>query len=84
MLCDTNILIYYAAEPGDMICAPFVDRSDAIIASVSRIEVLGFPGFRQLPVQQQDRLQEIISSLVEAPLDEAIIQRAIILRSRKK
>lgn len=43
MLCDSSILIY-AADPNDSRCAQFVERDDAAIASVSRIEVLGFAG----------------------------------------
>ncbi len=48
MLCDSNILIY-AADPDDTCCAPYVQSDDAVIAVVSRIEVLGFPGFGNLP-----------------------------------
>ena len=55
MVCDTNILIY-AAEPGDVLCAPFIESPDAVIASVTRIELLGFPGFGQLAPERQARL----------------------------
>jgi len=58
MLCDSNILIY-AADPDDTCCAPFAARDDAVIASVSRIEVLGFPGFGSLSPERRARLQEI-------------------------
>ena len=54
MVCDTNILIY-AAEPGDVVCAPFVESPDAVIASVTRIELPGFPGFCQLAPEAQAR-----------------------------
>lgn len=47
MVCDSNILIY-AAEPDDVLCLPFVERPDAMIASITRIEVLGFPRFGTL------------------------------------
>ena len=83
MVCDTNILIY-AGEPGDVLCAPFVESPDALIASVTRIEVLGFPGFGHLAPERQARLHEIVATTVEAPLDDEIIRRAIILRQQKK
>ena len=68
MLCDSNILIY-AAEPGDAVCAPYVERAEAVIASVTRIEVLGFPGFAALSAERQARLREVVNSLLEAALD---------------
>ena len=83
MICDTNILIY-AAEPGDILCAPFVESPDAVIASVTRIEVLGFPGFSKLSADRQNKLQEIIATTVEIPMDGDIIKRAITLRQQKK
>jgi predicted nucleic acid-binding protein len=83
MLCDSNILIY-AAEPGDMLCLPFVQRPEAIIASVIRVEVLGFPRFDALPQERKDMLKAIVSSCVEVSLDEEIILRAIDLRRQKK
>ena len=83
MVCDTNILIY-AGEPGDVLCLPFVESPDALIASVTRIEVLGFPGFGHLAPERQARLHEIVATTVEAPLDDEIIRRAIILRQQKK
>ena len=64
MLCDSNILIY-AADPDDRLCAPFAEREEAAIASVSRIEVLGFPGFGNLSADRRTRLHEIVFSMVE-------------------
>lgn len=83
MLCDSNILIY-AAEPGNSRCAIFVEREDAAISCVTRIEVLGFPGWKDLSNDRQARLQEIIHSLVELPLSGEIIQQAIGLRQQRK
>ena len=83
MVCDTNILIY-AAEPGDVVCAPFVESPDAVIASVTRIELLGFPGFGQLAPERQERLREIVATTVEVPLDDGIIRSAILLRQQRK
>lgn len=83
MLCDSNILIY-AADPDDTRCAPFAERDDAAIASVSRIEVLGFPGFGNLSEDRRARLHDIVASIVESELNERVIQRAIALRQQKK
>ena len=83
MVCDSNILIY-AAEPGDILCASFVESPDAMIASVTRIEVLGFPGFAKLTADRQARLREIVATTLEAPLDEDIIHRSIAIRQYKK
>lgn len=83
MVCDSNILIY-AAEPGDVLCHPIVQRPDALIASITRIEVLGFPRFGMLTNEQQALLKTLVASTIEAPLDDDIIQRAITLRQQKR
>lgn len=83
MLCDSNILIY-AAELGDTVCVPYVEHAEAAIATVTRIEVLGFPGFTALSSERQTRLREVVDSLLELPLDGRVIQHAIALRQRKK
>lgn len=83
MLCDSNILIY-AADPEDTRCRAIVEREDAAIAGISRIEVLGFPGFGNLSADRQTRLQAMVASLVELPLDERVILRAIALRQQEK
>jgi toxin FitB len=83
MLCDSNIIIY-AADPADTRCAQFVERDDAAIASMTRIEVLGFPGFGNLSAEQQQRLREIITSMVELQLDESVIERAILIRQQRR
>jgi predicted nucleic acid-binding protein len=83
MLCDSNILIY-AAEPDDTYCAPFVERADAAISSVSRIEVLGFHGFGSLSQDQQQRLRDIVGTMIELRLDDRVIERAITLRQQRR
>jgi predicted nucleic acid-binding protein len=82
MICDSNILIY-AAEPGDTLCLPYARRADAMLASVTRIEVLGFPKFGLLSVQRKTELHTLVANTTELPLDEEIIQRAIQLRQQK-
>src|SRR5665213_2535760 len=83
MLCDSNILIY-AADPDDTRCAPFVERDDAFISIISRIEVLGFPGWSKLSEDRRARLHEIVTSMLELELNEQVIQRAITLRQQRK
>ena len=83
MLCDSNILIY-AADPDDTLCVPFTEDADATIAGVSRIEVLGFPGFGSLSEDRRTRLQALVASMVELEMNERVIQEAITLRQQKK
>jgi len=83
MLCDSNILIY-AADPHDTRCGSFVERDDAAIATVSRIEVLGFPGFANVSEDHRQRLREIVDSMVQLGLDERVIERAITLRRQRR
>jgi hypothetical protein len=83
MVCDSNILIY-AGEPGDSLCLPYVEHAEAMIASVTRIEVLGFPRFGLLSAAQRAQLQTLVTSTIELPLDEEVIRRAIPLRQQRK
>lgn len=83
MLCDSNIVVY-AAEPGDVVCSSFLTDERAMIASVTRIEVLGFPGFSSLGSDRQDRLHSLVTSTTEAALDDEVILRAVALRQQKK
>jgi len=83
MICDSNIIIY-AAESGDALCLPYLQRADAMIASVTRIEVLGFPKFGGLSLERQSLLRALLASTTELALDEEIIQQSIQLRQQKK
>lgn len=51
---------------------------------MSRIEVLGFPGFGSLSEDRRHRLQEIVASMIELHLYEEVIQRAIALRQQRR
>ena len=83
MLCDSNILIY-AADPADTRCVTFAEREDAAIASISRIEVLGFHGLAALPEDRRTRLHEIVGSMVQLELSESVIQQAVALRQQRR
>ncbi len=82
MICDSNILIY-AAEPGDTVCQPYVEKAEAMISSVTRIEVLGFPRFSALSPYQQVRLKTLVASTMEIVLEADIISQAILPRQQK-
>lgn len=43
MVLDTNIVIY-ACQPGGAMLSPWTGSSDAVVASVTRVEALGFCG----------------------------------------
>jgi hypothetical protein len=84
MLCDSNILIYAAESNNTMNLDVYLQHPEACIASVTKIEVLGFPGFARLDSERQDKLQKIVASLTVLPLDEMVIKRAITLRQKRK
>src|SRR6478609_2387327 len=83
MVCDSNILIY-AAEPGDVLCQPYLQKPEAMISCVTRIEVLGFPRFHLLSSAHQAKLRALVASTTELALDEDVILRAILLRQQQK
>lgn len=62
MLLDSNILIY-AAEPEGAFLSRWVEVAAACLATVSHIEVLGFPRWRLLDEMQRDRLELLVGAL---------------------
>lgn len=83
MLCDSNILIY-AAHPTDTICDNFIATRGLAIASVTRIEVLGHPGFSEMSDESKQRLRDLLSSLDNLALSDDIIERLIALRQLRR
>ena len=83
MLLDSNILIY-AAEPEGAFLSRWVEDAAACLATVSRIEVLGFPRWHLLDEMRRARLELLVGALPELPLDDRIAARAIELRRQKK
>ena len=83
MLCDSNILIY-ASHPADTVCNEFISSRGVAIASVTRIEVLGYPGFVEMSDRSKQRLHDLLSSLDEFELTEDIIERAIAVRQMQR
>ena len=74
MLLDSNILIY-AAEPEGAFLSRWVEDAAACLATVSRIEVLGFPRWHLLDEMRRARLELLVGALPELPLDDRIAAR---------
>ena len=83
MLLDSNILIY-AAEPGGEFLDPWVESAAACFASVTRIEVLGFPRWHLLDEARRTRLEILLGTLPELSLDNPVIAMAVASRREKK
>ena len=79
MLFDSNIIIY-GVEPEGAFLSPWFAISDACIASVTRIETLGFPRWFSLDEPRQSRLESTVEGMALLPLDAEITERAIDLR----
>jgi hypothetical protein len=75
MLLDSNILIY-AAEPEGAFLSRWVEDAAACLATVSRIEVLGFPRWHLLDETRRARLELLVGALPELPLDNRIVARS--------
>lgn len=80
MLLDTNIVIH-ACQPGGDWLAPWTHHPDAAIASVTRIEALGFAG---ISTAEETAILDFVSSGPTCALDDEVIERAIQLRQQKK
>lgn len=80
MLLDTNIIIYACKPDGEWL-SKWTDDPDAAIASVSRVEALGF---HRISVEEDAAIRRVIATSVGYPLDDEIIERAIALRQGKR
>lgn len=80
MLLDTNIGID-ACQPGGGWLAPWTSDPDAAIASVTRIEALGFPG---ISPEEEAAILDFVNASPTYPLDDEVIEQAIQLRQQKK
>ena len=80
MLLDTNILIY-ACQPGGEWLSVWTEDAEAAIASVSRVEALGF---HRITGEEEVAIRRFITASVSYPLDEEVIERATALRQQKK
>lgn len=83
MVLDSNILIYFV-EPEGAFLSAWVEDPVACLATVARIEVLGFPGWHQLEESKRVRLEELVTALPELRLIRRVSECAIELRRAKK
>lgn len=80
MLLDTNIVIY-ACRPGGEWLAPWTEHPQACIASVTKIEALGFASIKP---DEELAIRELFGSCIVHALDEAVIDRAVPVRRGPK
>ena len=80
MLLDTNIVIY-ACQPGGGWLTPWTSDPVASIASVTRIEALGFAG---ISPDEKAAILGFINASPTYPLGDEVIELAIQLRQQKK
>src|SRR5438105_1721650 len=66
MVIDSNILIY-------AFLSRWVEDPAACLASVSRIEVLGFPRWNALDEARKAKLEALVGAMLQLPLDPAAI-----------
>jgi toxin FitB len=79
-LIDTNLIIY-AAQPNFHWLLPTIKTPDSAVATVSRIEVLGFKGIQP---REAAFFLRYFASIQQFPLSEDIILKAIDIRQQKK
>ena len=80
MLLDSNILIY-SAEEGEPRLDAILARSDLAVASVSRIETLGY---HRMSDTERHGLEEAIARMTVLALEAAVVGRAISIRQERK
>ena len=79
MICfDTNIIIYLG---NGTLHEDILNAELICYASVTRIESLGYPDI--LSAEEQ-RIEELLITMTEIPLNEPILQAAVHLRQLKK
>ncbi|TMP98147.1 MAG: type II toxin-antitoxin system VapC family toxin [Verrucomicrobia bacterium] len=80
-LLDTKLLIDAFAGRSDSVRAITSARTASLewigYSSITRLEVLGFPG---LNAADEIGLRNLLAQLSEAPIDDAVIERAIEIR----
>ena len=77
-MLDTNIIIYACKQGGDWLNT-WTEDPTAAIASVSRVEALGY---HRITGDENVALRRFFSSSPSYPLDDEVIERAIALRKQ--
>jgi toxin FitB len=80
MLLDSNIIIE-SCKPGREWLSPWTDHPDAAIASVTKVETLGFTGIDR---REESSIRAYLDHCLSCPLDNEIIERAIVIRQQRK
>ncbi len=80
MLLDTNIVIH-ACQPNGEWLSEWTDDPSAAIASVTRLEALGFPGISR---EEEAALRAFLADSICHALDDPVIERAISLRQVRR
>jgi predicted nucleic acid-binding protein len=83
MLVDSNIIIY-AVQPENTFLTDFIETNPVAVASITRIEVLGFHLWHTLDADRQSLLEHLMETVTVLPLDDPVVDRAIRLRRRCK
>ena len=79
-LIDTNLIIY-SVQPNFHWLLPTIKTKDSAVATITRIEVMGFTNIQP---REAAFFERYFSSIQQCPLNEAIILKAIELRQQKK
>lgn len=77
---DTNIVIYACQSDGARL-VPWTGHPDAAVASVTRIEALGFTG---ITPSEGIAIRSFLVKCLSCPLDDEVIERAVYLRKQKR
>jgi len=80
MVLDSNIIIY-AVKPDYPQVRAFVKRHDVMASLISRTETLGY---HDLSEPEASKLERLFDLFTVQPITEAVIQRSIALRRRRK
>ena len=80
MLLDSNILIYGASSGSPGLDA-ILDRTDLAVASITRIETLGF---HRLQAIHRHWLEVTLGRMRTLPLDNSVVARAVALRQERR
>jgi len=79
MLIDSNIIIY-ASKPGNEFLHPLIAQPDVSVSVITYVETLGFHGLTDL---EKQFLTEFFANVNLAPIDDAVLQRAVNLRQTR-
>ena len=80
MILDSNIVIY-AVQPGFDDLNDFILQNEVVVSAITFLEVLGF---HRLDALEKTKLEFFFAGIDILPLEQRIVQRAIVLRQQRK